>query len=123
MPDNKIILFDGICQLCHFSVKFIKKRDSKNKFIFYSLQSKEGSEILKKYLPENKTLESVILIDNDIAFIKSAAALQICYYLDGSVKILFFFKFIPEFFRDFIYDLIAKYRYKIFGVRDSCSLE
>jgi predicted DCC family thiol-disulfide oxidoreductase YuxK len=47
--DKKIILFDGVCNLCNSAVLFIIKQDSKDLFRFVALQSeleKKSSTIL-----------------------------------------------------------------------------
>ena len=53
-------------------------------------------------------------------FVKSDAILEICRELNGAYKLLFFLKFIPKFFRDFIYSFIAQNRYKVFGKKSIC---
>ena len=46
--NDKIILFDGVCNLCNGAVQFIIKNDDKGKFKFASLQSDFGQQILSK---------------------------------------------------------------------------
>ena len=113
-----IILFDGVCNLCNRSVQFIIKKDKKGIFKFASLQSTVGKELLKEFeLPED-SFQSFIYIKND--FSRSDAALEIAKMLNGVWQFVYFFKIVPKFFRDPIYNLIARNRYKWFGKKDEC---
>lgn len=115
-----IILFDGECNWCSFWVKFVIKRDKKDLFRFASLQSEIGRIIIKKY-KINSHIDSVILIENKQASIKSTAALRILKMLGGFPSLFYAFIIVPKFLRDGVYDLITKYRYKIFGT-STCTL-
>lgn len=115
-----IILFDGVCNLCFFGVQFIIKRDKDIYFHFCSLQSDTGKALVKKYKLEN--CDSIIFIENDNIFTYSSAVLEIFKHLDGGWKYAYVLRFVPKFFRDFIYKMIARYRYHIFGKKDVCML-
>jgi predicted DCC family thiol-disulfide oxidoreductase YuxK len=118
---NPIVLFDGECQFCDSSVQFIIKHDAKEQFYFASLNSEVGKELLVKYAVSPE-IDSIVLIENDKAYVKSIAVLRICRQLRGALKCLYIFKFVPISVREFAYDLIAKNRYKWFGKKDSCKL-
>jgi predicted DCC family thiol-disulfide oxidoreductase YuxK len=120
IPVKKIILFDGVCNLCNRSVQFIIKRDKKKLFLFASLQGKTGRELLQKFnLPVND-INSFILLEGDSLFKRSSAALRIAKRLSGGWKLLYGFMIIPRFIRDAVYNLIAKNRYKWFGKKEGC---
>lgn len=115
-----IILFDGVCNLCNRSVQFIIKKDKKGIFKFASLQSTVGKELLKEFeLPED-SFQSFVYVKNDRIFSRSDAALEIAKMLNGVWPFVYFFKIVPKFFRDPIYNLIARNRYKWFGKKDEC---
>ncbi len=118
---NPIVLFDGECQFCDSSVQFIIKHDAKELFYFASLKSEVGKELLVKYAVSSE-IDSIVLIENNKAYVKSIAVLRIGRQLRGVLKCLYIFKFVPTSVRDFAYDLIAKNRYKWFGKKDSCKL-
>ena len=73
-----------------------------------------------KFNFDTSNLDTFVLIAGDKLFTKSTAALMICKELNGLVKIMYPLIFLPKFFRDFIYDMIAKNRYKLFGKRKTC---
>lgn len=121
MPDN-LVLFDGVCNLCNTAVQFIIERDPKQKFYFSSLQSETGKSLLEKYGLAHQNIDSLVLIQNGKAYIKSTAALRIAYQLKGPVRIFSIFRILPKFIRNFAYDIIAKNRYLWFGKREHCMI-
>ena len=120
--NTKVILFDGICNLCNNAVNFIIKNDKKNIFQFAPLQGKYGIKIQNKYELDLKEIDSIILVDGDKVFTRSTAALRIAKDLRAPYFIFYIFIVIPVFIRNFIYDLIAKNRYKWFGKMESCMM-
>ena len=119
-PNEKIILFDDICNLCNRVVLFIIKRDPQAKYMFASLQSDSGKKILLKFGISTSDFDSFVLINDNKYFSKSSASLRVFKELNGLWRLLFVFIIVPPFMRDFIYNIIAKNRYKVFGKRDSC---
>lgn len=101
-------------------VQFTIKRDPKGKFKFASLQSEGGQALLNKFgLPTND-FDSFVFINGDKYFLKSSAGLQVLKELGGLWKLFYVLIILPRPLRDFVYNIIAKTRYKIFGKRDTC---
>ena len=120
--ERHIILFDGLCKLCHFSVRFVIRHDKSGKFHFVSLQSSMGKVFLKKAgLPENYINGLVYVKGNDF-FQDSTGVLMILKELNSIWKIFYVFILLPKKFRDGIYHFIAKTRYRIFGKYESCPI-
>jgi len=117
-----ILLFDGVCNLCNRVVQFVIKRDTKATIKFASLQSDAGQVLLKKVGLPTDNFTSIVLIINNNHYLKSTAGLRVLKELGGVWKLLYVFIFLPKPLRDFIYDLIAKNRYQMFGKRDVCML-
>jgi predicted DCC family thiol-disulfide oxidoreductase YuxK len=124
IPKNKkIILFDGICNLCNDSVLKVIKHDKKNLFIFAALQSKSGQDIVNYLKIDVSKIDSIILYEPGVAYyIKSTAALKIMKDFGGFWLLTQIFGLLPEKIRDFFYDYIAKNRYKWFGKKESCTI-
>ena len=120
--DHKIILFDGVCNLCNGAVTYIIKRDKKNLFKFAALQSEIGQQLISKFNIDTSKVDSIILIDGEKHYEKSSAALRIAKYLSGAYPLLFGFMVVPKFIRNAVYDYIAKNRYKWFGKKESCMI-
>lgn len=124
IPNNKkIILFDGVCNLCNDSVQLIIERDKNDVFRFASLQSEVGQKLTTERGIDPEAMDSIILIEPGIAYYdKSTAALEISKHLTGGYSLLRYFSFLPEGFRNGVYDIIAKNRYKWFGKKDECMI-
>ncbi|TAG57271.1 MAG: DUF393 domain-containing protein [Cytophagales bacterium] len=118
---NQVIIFDGVCNFCNFYINFILKIDKKNKFKFATLQSDFGKEIVRKF--NIKEIDSVIFFADNKVFVYSNAILEIIkktsfpYYFLYVLLIIF-----PTFVRDYLYKLIAKNRYAIFGKSNQCRI-
>ncbi|CAM3899927.1 MULTISPECIES: thiol-disulfide oxidoreductase DCC family protein [Flavobacterium] len=124
LPKNKkIILFDGVCNLCDSSVQFIIKNDSKDVFRFTAIQSELGQEIIHHINIDTKLIDSIILYEPGVAYYhKAEAALLIARNLKGVYKLISYFNFLPKGLKNMVYDYIAKNRYKWYGKKDSCMI-
>ena len=118
--EQKIILFDGVCNLCNGFVQFIIKRDRNAIFKFAALQSDFGQAFLKSQNLNPVELKSVILIVGEKIYTQSTAALKIIQYLDGAWKLGYAFIIVPPFIRNGFYKIVSKYRYKWFGKKNQC---
>ena len=124
LPDGKqLVLFDGICNLCNASVNFIIKNDKKDRFRFSPIQSKVGQQIIKDLHIDTKKTDSIILYSEkkEISY-KSTAALLIVKHLGFPRHIMVIFLIVPKFIRNWVYDFIARNRYKWYGKREKCML-
>jgi len=123
LEQKKIILFDGVCNLCNNSVQFVIKRDKYDTFRFSALQSTSGQELVKQRGINTEEIDSIILIEPQIAYYtKSDAVLKIAKSLSGGWPLLGIFLGIPKGMRDWVYDQVARNRYRWFGRKDSCMI-
>ncbi|MFV8343274.1 thiol-disulfide oxidoreductase DCC family protein [Flavobacterium sp. XS2P39] len=119
--DKKIILFDGVCNLCDAAVQFIITHDKKDIFRFMSLQSNLGQEVIKHVGIDTEKVDSIILYQAGIAYYyKSEAILEIAKSLGGIYYFVTLFSIFPTSFNNRIYDYIASNRYKWYGKKESC---
>ncbi len=120
--NKSVILFDGVCNLCNSSVDFVLKNDINNHFKFASLQSDAAQQLLLQFKIKNDRnhLDSIILIEDDKLYDKSTAALLVLKKLHFPLNLGIIFIIIPKVIRDYIYDFIAKNRYKWFGKKETC---
>lgn len=120
---KKIILFDGVCNLCNSSVQFVIKRDKNDIFRFAALQSAVGQKLAKERGINTSEVDSIILIEPQIAYYtKSDAALMIAKSLSGGWSLLGIFMGLPKGLRDTVYDWVARNRYQWYGKKDSCMI-
>jgi predicted DCC family thiol-disulfide oxidoreductase YuxK len=124
IPKNKkVILFDGVCNLCNNAVKIVIKFDQKNTFLFAAIQSESGKKIIEYLDIDTSKTDSIILYKPRVSYeIKSTAALNVMNGFGGIWRITTLAFIFPKVFRDFIYDYIAKNRYKWFGKKDNCMI-
>ena len=122
LPTKKpLVLFDGVCNLCNASVKYIIKHDKKDVFRFTALQSEVGQMLIEKFNIDTVNTDSIILYSEKKGiYYKSTAALKIASYLGFPLNFLVIFLVIPPFIRNWVYDYIAKNRYKWYGKRETC---
>jgi predicted DCC family thiol-disulfide oxidoreductase YuxK len=116
---DHILLFDGVCNLCNSTVNFIIRIDRRAEIRFASIQSEAGQSLLSNYeISEN--LDSVVYIADNRYYIKSSAILHVLRDIGGGWRVFYSLMIFPKSLRDYIYDLIARNRYRIFGKRDVC---
>jgi len=118
--NHPVILFDGICSLCNGFVLFVIRHDKKNKFRFGSLQSDSAKKLLEPFHFPLEELKTIVLVEDGKLFLRSRAVLRIASQLDGAWKLSAILYVFPSFISDAVYNQLSKYRYKIFGKRDSC---
>ena len=118
--DKPIILFDGICNFCNAMVNFIIRQDKKNVFLFAALQSESGKKMLEQYKIDWKANDSFVVIENGKAFTKGNAAVKLYNKLPWYWKWTQIFWIVPKFIRDWVYNVIAKNRYRWFGRKEEC---
>lgn len=123
IKEHPIIFFDGVCNLCNSSVNFVLDRDPKGIFKLASLQSDAAKRILKNYPVDTDKLESIVLLENNEIYDRSDAIIRIAKKLPGFWKTLYYIGIIfPGFFRNWIYEGVARKRYDWFGKRDECRM-
>nr|WP_136153102.1 thiol-disulfide oxidoreductase DCC family protein [Flavobacterium sangjuense] len=121
--DKKIILFDGVCNLCDSSVQFVIKHDKKDVFRFVQLQSELGVKIISHLNIDSSKVDSTILYEPGKAYYyKSDVAFKILKEINSIHRCLLVFSIFPKAVLNFIYDYVAKNRYKWFGKKESCMI-
>ncbi len=120
VSEERVILFDGVCNLCNGLLNFVIQRDPKATFRFAAIQSPPGQAWLKKLNLPTDDLDSFILIEGDHFYRKSTASLRVLRRLGWFWVSFYALIIIPTPVRDFVYDIIANHRYKWFGKRDRC---
>lgn len=117
-----IVLFDGVCNLCSASVRFMIARDPKARLRFAAIQSDAGRKLMREHgMPDFEgDPDSIVLVDGDRVYEQSSAALRIARTLTFPWWLLFSWIIVPRFLRDPVYRFIAKRRYEWFGKQETC---
>jgi predicted DCC family thiol-disulfide oxidoreductase YuxK len=117
-----IVIFDGMCNLCSFTVQFIIKHERSTRLQFTSVQSPAGLRLMKTHGLDASNIETFVLCVGDHAYLRSEAAIRLAQYLRMPWRILKYLQIFPRFFLDAVYNFIAKNRYRWFGHRTFCML-
>lgn len=106
-------MYDGNCGLCSHAVQFILKHESSTQVYFSALESPYAQDLLKRFQVD-RSIDSMVYIDDEKAYLQSDAALKVAGELKRPWCFLAKFSFIPKGFRDFLYNQIAQNRMKLF---------
>lgn len=121
--DKKIILFDGVCNLCNGAIQFMIRHDKQDVFRYAALQSDIGKKLAEERHIDTEKIDSILLIEPGVAYYdKSDAALQIGKHLKGYGTISSLLYSIPSSLRNIVYDFIARNRYKWYGKKEACMI-
>ncbi|MGK7896755.1 MAG: thiol-disulfide oxidoreductase DCC family protein [Xenococcus sp. (in: cyanobacteria)] len=119
--DKPIVFFDGECVMCNQFVDILLNIDRIGTIMIAPLQGSTAAKLLPP-LPNNREEWSIFYIDQGQVFEQSDAFLNICRRLGSFWSILSLFKIIPRPLRDYIYRVIARNRYRLFGRRSTCRM-
>lgn len=124
LPENKkIILFDGVCNLCDNTVQYITRHDKYDVFRFVAIQSDLGQKIIEHIGIDTSRTDSIILYEPGHAYYyKAEAAIKIAENLGGIFSLLGIFKVVPKWMSNKIYDYVARNRYKWYGKKNECMI-
>ena len=115
-----VVFFDGVCNLCQYSVRYLLKHDKKKVLKFASLQGQYAKKILNS--EHLKNLESLLFYNKKTIYKKSDAVLELCKVLGGWHKLFLVGYSLPPFLRNGLYSFIAQNRYRWFGKQDHCMI-
>ncbi len=119
---NPIVLFDGVCNLCNTSVRFLLAYNRKENLHFASLQSNFAKELLAKHNLPSTDFDTVIFIENQKISTQSKAVFEISKHLIYPWRAIENFKYLPTSITDWFYKQISKNRYMWFGRKKECML-
>jgi predicted DCC family thiol-disulfide oxidoreductase YuxK len=117
---SPVILFDGVCNLCNGFVQFVIARDPAGRFQFAALQSDSARRLLARLDRFGGVPDSVVLVDGGRVYTRSSAALRIARGLRFPWPLARALMIVPRPLRDWVYDLVARHRYRWFGRKDVC---
>lgn len=122
MSPNRVIVFDGECVLCAWSVRFIAERDRQARFHFTVSGSTTARILLAPHGIDAVAPGSVVLVEDGAVYTRSEAALRIAGGLPWPWCWLTVLRAVPRALRDAVYEVVARYRYRWFGRRDRCAI-
>lgn len=126
MPDEPVLLYDGLCGFCDGTVQFVLKHDRKQVLRFATLQGEFARRIIARHR-ELEGVDSLVLVEPDgtgteRVYVRSSGALRVARYLGGAWHLTRVVAIVPRVLRDWAYDLFARHRYKVWGRYESCPI-
>jgi len=109
------ITYDSECNFCNGVVRFLRKRDRRSYFRFVPLQSDEGAALIKAAGLAEKDRNTVVYYTRDKIYLRSTAVLNILKDTRSFWSLAYAGIIFPRFVRDWVYRLVARYRYHIGG--------
>lgn len=118
-------MFDGVCKLCNWFVRFVVSRDPHGRVRFVSLQSRMAQSLLEEHhgSPDpalSRLSQTVVFVECHRIYTQSTAVLKVVRKLDGAWPLLYAWMVVPTSLRDMIYRFVARNRYKWFGKSEQC---
>lgn len=118
-PNGAVVLFDGVCNFCAWSVRFLHEHDD-GSLRFAPLQSAVGRELLAAHDLPTDYFDSLVYLRDDEAHLKSDGAVRIARHLERPWRWLRVLRVVPRPVRDVGYGILRRVRYQIFGKREAC---
>ncbi len=124
---HPIVFYDGVCGLCNRLVQFLLKHDGRDRFRFASLQSEFAHNVLTRHGLDPHDLDTVYMVkdyeqSNEALLARSDAILHMLTQLEGIWSLAGVGRVLPKAFRDAVYKIVARNRYRVFGKHESCML-
>lgn len=117
-----LVLFDGVCSLCNHSVDFLLRQDRTGRLRFASLQGETGALVGDIFSHPTAQLDSIVFVESDRLYTHSTAALRLLPYLSWYWQVGRVGWLVPRVLRDGLYGIVARNRYRWFGMRDTCRM-
>jgi predicted DCC family thiol-disulfide oxidoreductase YuxK len=120
--DRPVIIFDGHCVLCSGSAQFVLRHDRRGTYRLMAAQTPLGRALYVHYGLDPNDYESMILIADGVAWLKSEAVIRIAQGLGAPWSFAAILRVMPRAWRDWLYDVLARNRFRVFGRRETCYL-
>jgi predicted DCC family thiol-disulfide oxidoreductase YuxK len=122
LETGPLVLFDGVCNLCSALVRFLAPRDRDHLLWYVPMQSPVGQTLLRRHGLPLEGFDSFVLLEGGRVYLKSRAFFRVVRHMQFPWSALGVGRFVPGTLADFVYDRIAKNRYRLFGKRDVCMI-
>lgn len=122
---SHLVLYDGVCGLCNGVVQFLLTRDHRAAFAFAALQSAPGLAMVRRFGGDPRELTTFYVVTDYQSsrarmIGRSDAALFVAGTLGWPWKGAIALRVVPAGFRDWVYGVIARHRYRLFGRHEQC---
>jgi predicted DCC family thiol-disulfide oxidoreductase YuxK len=120
---HPVLLYDGVCGLCNSTVRFVLRRDRAAIFRFAALQSPWAERVLAEHGARASDLDTFYVVVDEQLLARSDAVLFLLRQFGGIWPTIgWVLRLLPRFVRDWLYRIVARNRYRIFGRYETCRL-
>ena len=117
---GRVLFYDGVCAMCNGIVKALLRLDREQVFAFAPLQGETAARV-RELDPEFPSgIETLVYWNGSQLFVRSRAAALAMAELPYPTKALSWFRYLPTWLTDPLYNLIARIRYRLFGRYNHC---
>lgn len=117
-----LVIFDGTCGFCSRLVVFALNHDARGELVFCSNISPYGVRMLHQFKLEQLSRDTLIVIADGKALLRSDAAIYIAQHLRPPYRYFQYARFIPRLVRDTGYRIVAAVRHRLTSSVDVCAL-
>jgi predicted DCC family thiol-disulfide oxidoreductase YuxK len=118
----RIVLFDGVCGLCNATVDVLIRLDTRRCLMFAPLQGETAAALRETYPEIPSGLDSVVLIDEGRVFLRFQVLAHCARHFRYPWRLAHIGRFLPNLVTDPLYNVIARFRYRWFGKKESCRI-
>lgn len=122
LETGPLVLFDGICNLCSWSVQFLAPRDRTGALWYAAVQSESGQMLLQRHGLPTDDYDSFVFLEDGRVFLKSTAFFRVSRHMRFPWPIMRIGLLLPRAITDWLYDRVAQNRYAIFGKKTACMI-
>lgn len=121
-----VVFYDGVCGLCNRTVRFLLAVDRTRVLSFAPLQGAAADDLRRRH-GLSEELETLIFVEDygserERLASRSTGVLRILARLGGFWRVVSWLRILPSPIRDFVYRVVARYRYRWFGKYETCPL-
>ncbi len=121
--DGPIVVFDTDCVLCSRMVAFVLAHERGPDLRFAGAWSGEGLALAAAHgLSRSDLDETLLVVSGGRPLTRSDAAMEIARHFRAPWRWAAAAAVVPRPFRDAVYDLVARRRYRWFGRRQDCTV-
>jgi predicted DCC family thiol-disulfide oxidoreductase YuxK len=122
VTENRVVVYDGYCHLCSGWVRFFERHPVQPPFSLIPMQSPLGRELLAQYGIDPDDPSTFLVLNRGQAFTASDAVIQVITAVGGVWRLVQVAHLVPRAWRDALYRVLARNRYRWFGRRKTCYL-
>lgn len=115
-----LFVFDGHCGLCSGGVRWLMASDPDGRVAYTSAQGALGAALYRHYGVAVDT--TYLLVHEGECWGMSGGYMRLLPVVGGPWRLFEAFRIVPESWRDVVYRLVARNRYRWFGRHDHCAL-